>query len=83
MLEVRGDSMIGEGIHEGDMVVFERRSNARNGQTVVALLRGRRHAEAVFERKPRPAEAANSRYSPIFSRDVDIQGVVIGIIRRY
>ncbi|MEK6799740.1 MAG: transcriptional repressor LexA [Planctomycetota bacterium] len=85
VLEVRGDSMIGEGIHEGDMVVFERRSNARNGQTVVALLRGQEATlKRFFREKNRVRlEAANSRYSPIFSRDVDIQGVVIGIIRRY
>ena len=40
MLRVRGDSMIDEQIRDGDFVIVERRSDARDGETVVAVVRG-------------------------------------------
>jgi len=84
-LEVVGDSMIDDHIRDGDLVVYEKRSNARNGDTIVALVDG---AEATLKRFYREKnrvrlQPANEKYPPIYVRDLDIQGVVIGVLRRY
>ena len=87
-LRVRGDSMIGEGILDSDYIIVESRQTADNGQTVVALIddtdatvkrfyKGRGHVRL---------EAANPKYKSIFIKPPDrlsIQGVVIGVIRKY
>ena len=87
MLRVRGDSMIDEQIRDGDLVVVESRSEARDGETVVALVRG---AEATLKRFQRRGakvvlEPANARCgrSSCRPRDVQIRGVVRGLLRRY
>src|ERR1051325_7137131 len=87
-LRVRGDSMIGEGILDGDFVVVESRQTADNGQTVVALIDGTDATVKRFyrERGAIRLEAANPRYKPIIIKPPDrlnIQGAVIGVIRRY
>lgn len=84
VLRVTGDSMIDEQIRDGDLVVYERRSNARNGDTVVALLEGESATLKKFYREKNRIrlQPANPKYSPTFVRDVEIQGVVIGVIRR-
>jgi len=85
VLTVVGDSMIEEQIREGDLVVYEKRSNPRNGDTVVALIDGEEATlKKFFKEKNRVRlQPANPKYEPIFVTDVDIQGVVIGVIRRY
>jgi repressor LexA len=85
VLTVTGDSMIDEHIREGDMVVYERRSNARNGDTVVALIDGQEATLKKFykEKNRIRLQAANPKYAPLYPRDVDIQGVVMGVIRRF
>jgi len=85
VLTVSGDSMIDEHIREGDLVVYEKRSNARNGDTVVALLNGEEATLKKFykEKNRVRLQPANPKYEPIFATDVDVQGVVIGVIRRY
>ena len=84
-LTVDGDSMIDEHIRDGDLVVYEERSNARNGNTVVALVDGEEATlKKFFKEKNRiRLQPANPRYKPIYSRNVKILGVVIGVIRRY
>ena len=87
-LRVRGDSMIGEGILDGDFIIVESRQTADNGQTVVALVDGSDATVKRFyrERNGIRLEAANARYKPIFVKPTDrvnIQGAVIGVIRRY
>ena len=84
VLEVTGDSMIEEHIREGDYVVCEKRSTARNGETVVALLGDGEATLKKFYREARRIrlQPANARYEPIYCQDVQIQGVVIGVIRR-
>jgi len=87
-LRVRGDSMIGEGILDGDFIIVESRQTAENGQTVVALIDGSDATVKRFyrERNGIRLEAANPRYKPILIKPpdrVNIQGAVIGIIRRY
>ena len=85
VLTVTGDSMIDDQICDGDWVVFEQRSNPRNGQTVIALIDGEEATlKRFYKEKHRiRLQPANDRYKPIYPRDVKIQGVVIGVIRRY
>lgn len=84
VLEVTGDSMIDEQIRDGDLVVYEQRSNARNGETVVALVDGEEATLKKFYREKNRIrlQPANPKYEPIYARNVDIQGVVIGVMRR-
>jgi repressor LexA len=85
-LKVRGNSMIDEGIVEGDTIIVQKQSTAQNGQTVVALVDGEATVKKFFRRKDgvelRPA---NALMSSIFVRDGEftIQGVVVGLLRRY
>ncbi|MCK4340099.1 MAG: transcriptional repressor LexA [Phycisphaerae bacterium] len=85
VLRVRGDSMSGDRICDGDYVVAEKRETARDGETVVALLED---GEATLKRFYRDKEGirlqpTNPEYEPIITKDVRIQGVVVGVIRRY
>jgi repressor LexA len=87
-LRVRGDSMIDEHIRDGDFVVVESRQTAENGQTVVALIDGNDATVKRFYREGNHIrlEPANPAYKPIIikpSERVSIQGVVIGVIRKY
>ena len=83
-LEVRGESMIDDHIRDGDYVICERRADARNGETVVALLDD---GEATLKRFYRDngrvrLQPANPSMAPIRVDRVDIQGVVVGIFRK-
>ncbi len=84
-LQVSGDSMIDAGILNGDYVICERRNNARNGETVVALIEGEEATLKKFyrERGRIRLQPANERYEPIWVDDCQIQGVVIGVVRAY
>lgn len=84
ILEVSGDSMIDDHISDGDWVVFEKRSNARNGDTVVALIDGEEATLKRFykEKKRIRLQPANAKFKPIYVRNVEIQGVVTAVIRR-
>ncbi|MEM6664623.1 MAG: transcriptional repressor LexA [Pseudomonadota bacterium] len=86
-LEVKGDSMIDAGIHEGDVVVVHRQSTANNGDIVVALIEDN---EATLKRLRRRGgaialEAANPAYGTRLYRtdQVKIQGRMVGLIRTY
>ena len=86
-LEVKGDSMIDAGILEGDIVIIKRTNSADNGDIVVALVE---KEEATLKRVRRRGasialEAANPNYETrIFGPDqVDIQGRLVGLIRKY
>lgn len=85
ILQVRGNSMTEDGILEGDYVVVEEQPLANNGDIVVAILENgfatlkRFYKEATRVR----LEPANSQMSPIFAKNVRIQGKVVGVIRRY
>jgi repressor LexA len=84
VLRVTGDSMIDEQIRDGDYVVCQRRNTARNGETVVALLQdGEATLKTFYKEKNRVRlQPANPAYKPIYATRVDIQGVVIGVIRK-
>jgi repressor LexA len=82
VLNVKGDSMMGAGILEGDYVIVRRQLHAENGDIVVALL----DEEATIKRFKRLPdkillEAANPRYEPIVAQDIMILGKVIGLFR--
>lgn len=86
-LEVKGDSMIEAGIHDGDTVIIRRCDNAENGDIVVALVE---KEEATLKRLRKKGstialEAANPEFKTrIFGPDqVDIQGRLVGLMRRY
>jgi repressor LexA len=85
VLKVRGDSMIDEQIRDGDLVVVERRETARDGETVVALIDGEEATLKTFFREGKRArlQPANAAYKPIYADNVQIQGVVIGVLRTY
>ncbi|KKR29597.1 MAG: LexA repressor [Candidatus Woesebacteria bacterium GW2011_GWA1_39_8] len=85
VLQVKGESMIEEQIRDGDFVVVEQTEEARNGEIVVALLdNGMATLKRFFKETTRiRLEPANAAMSPIFVRNVRIQGKVVGLIRRY
>ena len=82
---VDGDSMKDEGIMDGDYVIVERRETARNGERVVALLpSGETTLKAFYKEGDKVRlQPANDAFEPIIVKDVKIQGVVIGVLRRY
>ena len=84
-LLVDGDSMIDDHICDGDLVVYEERTDARDGDTVVALVDGNEATLKRFykERNRVRLQPANKDFKPIYSRNVEIQGVVIGVLRRF
>ena len=87
VLQVRGDSMIEDGILDGDHIIVEQREQARNGDIVVALIDGCDATLKRIEQKPGMVilHPANSQMSPMqFSPDqVSIQGVLVGQMRSY
>ena len=84
VLRVRGKSMIEDHIDDGDFVVVQEQSNARDGDIVVALLDDNVATLKRFykERDRIRLQPANGTMAPIYARDVHIQGKVIGVIRR-
>lgn len=85
VLQVNGESMIDDGIFDGDFVVCEEVADANNGEIVVALLdNGLATLKRYFREKTRVRlEPANANMSPIFATRVRIQGKVVGVIRRF
>ncbi|KKR58005.1 repressor LexA [Candidatus Curtissbacteria bacterium RIFOXYB1_FULL_41_59] len=85
VLQVKGESMIEEGILDGDFVVVEEANQARDGDIVVAMIdNGVVTLKRFFKEKDRVRlEPANSSMEPIFAKNVIIQGKCVGVIRRY
>lgn len=85
VLQVKGDSMIEEGILDGDYVIIEEQNTAHDGEIVVALLdNGLATLKRFYKEKNRiRLEPANSQMSPIYATDVKIQGKCVGVIRRF
>lgn len=84
-LRVRGDSMLGDSIRDGDIVIVERRTEALNGETVVAVLPGEETTlKRYFKEGDRVRlQPANPEMSAIYPPSLELRGVVIGVIRRY
>ncbi|MDC9727722.1 MAG: transcriptional repressor LexA [Methyloprofundus sp.] len=87
VLQVKGDSMIDEGIFDGDWVVIEQRSEARNGEIVVALIDKSEATLKFIEQYPHetlliPANSSMAAM-PFLPEQVEIQGVLVGQMRSY
>ncbi len=87
VLRVRGDSMIDDQIRDGDYVVVESQAEARDGETVVALVRGEEATLKRLERRGRRVRLvpANPSLKPLElpASQVEVRGVVRGLLRRY
>ena len=88
VLQVKGDSMIEEQIRDGDYVIVEDRTTARDGEMVIALLEGENVTLKKLYREGGGKirlQPANSCMKPIFvdQDDIRVQGVVIGVLRKY
>jgi repressor LexA len=86
VLNVRGDSMVDDGILDGDLVIIARRERADNGEMVVANVNGEVTLKRIYQEGDRVRlQPANSMMSPIYAsaRDVAVQGVVVGLMRRF
>jgi len=86
VLQVAGESMIGEGIHDGDWVVVERRERAQPGEMIVALVGDevtlkRFYPEGAIVR----LQPSNPAMEPlrVAAADLRIQGIVVGLMRKY
>ena len=87
-LKVRGDSMIDDGIRDGDVVIVKRQATAANGQTVVALVDGEATVKRFYRHGRRvELRPANPALTPVFleegAAECEIRGVVIGLIRKF
>lgn len=86
-LRVQGESMVGDGILDGDFIVVEKRPTADNGETVVAVINGEATVKKFHrERGGRVRlQPANPQMEPILvrEREVEIRGVVVAVLRRY
>lgn len=85
VLKVKGDSMINDGILDGDYVVVERNYYPQNGDIVVALLN---NAYATLKRYFRETnriklQPANNNYKPIYAKNPAIQGIVRAVLRKF
>ena len=87
VLRVRGDSMIDEHITDGDFVIVEDRKTAENGEMVIALLNGADATLKTFFKDDGKIrlQPANPTMQPIVidAADLQIQGVVVGVMRKY
>ncbi len=86
VLKVRGDSMVDDGILDGDLVIIVRKQVADNGEMVVANVNGEVTLKRLYKEGERVRlQPANSMMSPIYAaaRDVAVQGVVVGLMRRF
>ncbi|MDR1837523.1 MAG: transcriptional repressor LexA [Treponema sp.] len=83
-LKVRGDSMSGTGILEGDTAIIEEQKTVHNGEIAVAVIDEAITLKRFFRESSRiRLQAENPSYKPIFSQDVKILGRLSGIIRNY
>ncbi|HLV89671.1 MAG: transcriptional repressor LexA [Acidimicrobiales bacterium] len=86
LLEVKGDSMIDAGIHEGDLVAIHKQADARDGEIVAALVDGEEATVKRLRRKDGKVilESENPAYLPmVFTEGVELIGKVVSVIRRY
>jgi repressor LexA len=87
VLKVRGDSMIDEQIRDGDFVIVEDRKTADNGEMVIALLGGADVTLKKFYRENGTVrlQPANPAMQPLIvpADQIQIQGVVVGVMRKY
>jgi repressor LexA len=87
VLRVEGNSMIEDQIADGDFIVVERRRSANNGETIVAMVDGEATVKRFYREAPNliRLQPANSTMEAMYyaAKDVQIQGIVVGLMRRY
>lgn len=86
LLEVKGDSMIDAGIHEGDLVAIHKQPDARDGEIVAALIDGEEASVKRLQRKDGKVylHSENPAYAPmVFTEGVELIGKVVSVLRRY
>ncbi len=85
VLQVKGESMIEDGIMDGDYVVIEKVDQASNGQIVVALVDDNLATLKRFYNEGGQIilKPANAHMEPIYPKSLKIQGKVVGLVRRY
>ena len=83
-LKVRGDSMSGVGIMDGDMAVIEKQNVVKNGEIAVAVVEDAVTLKRFYKENTRiKLQAENPAYKPIYCQDVRILGRLFQIIRNY
>jgi repressor LexA len=85
-LQVQGDSMVDEGIRDGDVLIIRKQDHADNGQTVVAQIEGEATIKKFYQRDGRvELRPANEELKPFVvpAEKVEIIGVVVGLVRHY
>lgn len=83
MLRIKGDSMIEDGILDGDLVIVRPQQSAENGETVVGLLGDEATVKRFYRESGRiRLQPANATMEPIYAEDVSILGRVVGVVRR-
>ncbi|MFA6341179.1 MAG: LexA family transcriptional regulator, partial [Candidatus Paceibacterota bacterium] len=85
VLEVKGDSMIDEGIREGDLVVAEKKKEPKDGDIVIAYVDGGWTMKFLKKKSGKTwLEPANKNYKPIYPKEeLQVAAVVKGVIRKY
>ena len=87
VLMVRGDSMIDEGVYDGDLVIVQRTRDAADGQMVVALVSGEVTLKRIYRNNDSTVRLQPSNPAvPVIlapAAEVEIQGLVVGLLRRY
>lgn len=84
LLRVRGKSMVEDHIDDGDLVVVERRQTARNGEIVVAIVGDEATLKRFYREDDRiRLQPANSSLSPTYPENVEIRGIVRGVVRQF
>jgi repressor LexA len=85
VLQVKGESMIEDGIFDGDYVVVEKVNVARNGEIVVALVDDNLATLKRFYKEGSKVvlKPANASMEPIYPNTIKIQGKVVGLVRKY
>jgi repressor LexA len=83
-LRVKGDSMIEALIGDGDIAIIRRQETCRDGEIVAAVIDGEATLKRFFRKKDHiQLKAENSKYKPIKAREVEIRGVLVGVLRMY
>ncbi|HLH76575.1 MAG TPA: transcriptional repressor LexA [Candidatus Binataceae bacterium] len=86
-LRVRGESMIDEGIRDGDYIIVEGRDHANDGETVVALINGEATVKKFYHQDDGTIrlQPANATMAPIYAaaEELTVRGVVVGLMRHY
>lgn len=82
-LRVQGDSMVNDGIFDGDVVIIRKQETADDGQTVVAIIDDNEATlKKIYREKNRiKLQPANQAMLPIYRKDVEVRGAVVKIIR--